>query len=266
MSWMAAPSDPLATTAVRLVKGSARVTVLRVVVSRICMSARPARSNSPWYRPASPSRPRRHRAHDLLGTGGAPRNTRLIHAGLDAGNRPPSAVEWRSARSVGCAVRCRVAVLYSAIGVFQWLCRRPFVLISTDPGTAYREGWRVRWWDFLFYASFGVVVTSSVLIAGVLLVFSYLIVLALAGILLGGRIGARLLIGWVFATLVSVAAMAASATLDLPTGATVVCAFGTALLALGIWVQLTGRPAHVMGPWALDPSSNAVPGVLQERG
>ena len=50
----------------------------------------------------------------------------------------------------------------------------------------------MRGWDFLFYASFGVVVTSSVRIAGVLLVFSYLIVPALAGILLGGSIGARL--------------------------------------------------------------------------
>ncbi len=135
----------------------------------------------------------------------------------------------------------KVAVLYSAIGVFHWLCRRPFFLISTDPGAAYREGWRVRWWDFLFYASFGVVVTSSVRIAGVLLVFSYLIVPALAATILGGRIGARLLIGWGFGTAVSVLAMLASATLDLPTGATVVCAFGLALLVLGVAVKLGAR-------------------------
>src|SRR5262249_21986374 len=99
-----------------------------------------------------------------------------------------------------------VAVLYSAIGVFHWLCRRAFFLISTDPLRAYREGWRVRGWDFLFYASFGVVVTSSVRIAGVLLVFSYLIVPALAGIMLGIRVGARLMIGWAFGTAVSVIA------------------------------------------------------------
>ena len=62
--------------------------------------------------------------------------------------------------------RClKVAVLYGAVGVFHWLCRRPFFLISTDPAGAYRAGWRVRLWDFLFYASFGVVVTSSVRIA-----------------------------------------------------------------------------------------------------
>jgi zinc/manganese transport system permease protein len=140
----------------------------------------------------------------------------------------------------------KVAVLYSAIGVFHWLCRRPFFLISTDPASAYREGWRVRLWDFLFYASFGVVVTSSVRIAGVLLVFSYLIVPALAGILLGGSIGGRLAIGWAFGTAVSVIAMLASAVLDLPTGATVVCAFGATLLVLGVFMQLTGRRPSTM--------------------
>ena len=128
----------------------------------------------------------------------------------------------------------KVAVLYGAIGVFHWLCRRAFFLISTDPRRAYRDGWRVRWWDFLFYASFGVVVTSSVRIAGVLLVFSYLIVPALAGIMLGRTVAQKLLIGWAFGTLVSVIGMVASASFDLPTGATVVCAFGITLIAL--WV------------------------------
>ena len=140
----------------------------------------------------------------------------------------------------------KVAALYGVIGVFHWLCRRPFFLISTDPAAAYGAGWRVRGWDFLFYASFGVVVTSSVRIAGVLLVFSYLIVPALAGILLGGGIATRLFIGWAFGTGVSVLAMIASATLDLPTGATVVCAFGVTLLALGVFVKLAGRPVRTM--------------------
>src|SRR5262247_1135269 len=149
----------------------------------------------------------------------------------------------------------KVAVLYAFIGIFHWLCRRPFFLISTDPARAGREGWRVRGWDFLFYASFGVVVTSSVRIAGVLLVFSYLIVPALAGILIGGGIGVRLLIGWVFGTLVSVIAMLASAALDLPTGATVVCAFGLTLLALGAVVKLTGWRGH-LGAAALTPAAS----------
>lgn len=124
----------------------------------------------------------------------------------------------------------KVGALYAVVGVFHWLCWRPFMLISTDPEAAFREGWRVRLWDLLFYASFGLVVTSSVRIAGVLLVFSYLIVPALAGGALGGRLSTRLMVGWVFGALVSLVGMLGSALLDLPTGATVVCVFGLLLM------------------------------------
>jgi zinc/manganese transport system permease protein len=134
----------------------------------------------------------------------------------------------------------KVAALYGTVGLFHWLGRRPLFLISTDPERAFREGWRLRLWDFAFYASFGVVVTSSVRIAGVLLVFSYLIVPALAGIVIGGTVTSKLLIGWGFGTLVSVIGVIASAALDLPTGATVVCAFGVTLIALG-GVYRSGR-------------------------
>jgi zinc/manganese transport system permease protein len=134
----------------------------------------------------------------------------------------------------------QVAALYAAVGFLHWCCRRPFFLISTDPGRAFRESWRVRRWDFLFYASFGLVVTTSVRVAGVLLVFSYLIVPALAGITVGGTITQRLLVGWAFGTLVSVLGMVASALLDLPTGATVVCAFGATLVALWGWRRFAG--------------------------
>ena len=132
----------------------------------------------------------------------------------------------------------RIAGLYALVGVFHWACRRPFFLISVDPDAAFRAGWRVRLWDFLFYASFGLVVTSSVRVAGVLLVFSYLIVPALAGLVRGGTVGARLLVGWAFGALVSLLGILASALLDLPTGATVACVFGLLLL---LWSGLA-RP------------------------
>jgi zinc/manganese transport system permease protein len=125
-----------------------------------------------------------------------------------------------------------VGAIYLGIGLLHWLCRRAFLLISTDPDAAFAQGWRVRLWDLVFYASFGVVVTTSVRIAGVLLVFSYLIVPALAGSLLGGTLATRLLVGWGLGALVSVIGMVASASLDLPTGATIVCAFGLTLVAL----------------------------------
>jgi zinc/manganese transport system permease protein len=162
-------------------------------------------------------------------------------------DRGPHGAEHLRGMLVGSILSARleevveVALLYAAVGALHWLCRRPFLLISIDPDAAYREGWRVRWWDFLFYVSFAMVVTSSVRIAGVLLVFSYLIVPALAGILSGGSFAKRLLTGWVFGAAVSVVAVVASAVLDLPTGATVVCAFGLALLVRWPLARALGR-------------------------
>lgn len=153
-------------------------------------------------------------------------------------DRAPHGAEHVRAMLVGNILTVRgeevlhVAVLYGAVGLVHWLCRRPFLLISFDPEQAYREGLRVRGWDLLFYATFGVVVTSSVRIAGVLLVFSYLIVPAFAGLALRAPLATRLVTGWAFGALVSVLGIVASAGLDLPTGATVVCVFGAALLAL----------------------------------
>src|SRR5437879_6646185 len=89
--------------------------------------------------------------------------------------------------------------LFAAVGVFHFIFRSNFLLVSFDRDGAYQKGLRVRWWDFLFYALFGLVVTSFVRIAGVLLVFSYLIVPAVCGINLANRIGNRLVIGWVIA-------------------------------------------------------------------
>ncbi len=176
----------------------------------------------------------------------------IVYAVASAGavllaDRAPHGGEHVRAMLVGSllAVRPRdvaeVAALYALVGALHCLCRRPFFLISTDPDAAFRGGWRVRLWDFVFYASFGVVVTSSVRIAGVLLVFSYLIVPALAGVVLGGGVGARLAIGWGFGTVVSVIGILASAALDLPTGAAVVCVFGLALLVLAAGARLLGR-------------------------
>jgi zinc/manganese transport system permease protein len=126
----------------------------------------------------------------------------------------------------------KTALLYVAIGVFHFLFRRQFLMISTDPRGAERQGLSIRLWDFLFYASFGFVVTSSVSIAGVLLVFCYLIVPSVGAMLYAVRIGPRLAIGWTMGTLVSGIGIYLSLLLDLPTGATIVCTFGAALLLM----------------------------------
>jgi zinc/manganese transport system permease protein len=131
-----------------------------------------------------------------------------------------------------------LALLYAPIGVLHWLVRRPLLDISFDPdGAGARRA--VRGWDFVFYASFGVVVTSSVRLAGVLLVFAYLVVPATAAAALASSARGRLLAGWAFGVLVSVGGLAASWTWDLPTGATVVVAFG--VLVLGVGAALAAR-------------------------
>jgi len=135
-------------------------------------------------------------------------------------------VSWHEVRET--------ALLYGAIGLFHYLCRRKFLLISLDPKRAEAEGVSVRRWDFLFYASFGFVVTSSVGIAGVLLVFCYLIVPSVGAMLYAERIGPRLAIGWTMGTLVSALGVYLSLQMDLPTGATIVCTFGVVLVAMAL--------------------------------
>jgi zinc/manganese transport system permease protein len=126
----------------------------------------------------------------------------------------------------------RTALLYGAIGLFHYLFRRKFLLISIDPKAAEAQGISIRFWDFMFYASFGFVVTSSVAIAGVLLVFCYLIVPSVGAMLFADRIGRRLAIGWTMGTLVSALGVYLSVVLDLPTGATIVCTFGGVLVLM----------------------------------
>jgi len=143
----------------------------------------------------------------------------------------------------------KTALLYGAVGVFHYVFRRQFFAISLDhrqAGHASAQGLSVPFWDFLFYASFGFVVTSSVSIAGVLLVFCYLIVPSVAAMLYADSIGKRLAIGWSMGTLVSALGVYLSLKLDLPTGATIVVTFGLVLI-----IMAAVRPL-------IQPSPNAV--------
>jgi zinc/manganese transport system permease protein len=124
------------------------------------------------------------------------------------------------------------AVLYGAVGIFHYVFRKQFLAISRSHGNPESTGLNYRLWDFLFYASFGFVVTSSVAIAGVLLVFCYLIVPSVAAMLYAEDIGPRLAIGWTMGTVVSALGVWLSLKLDLPTGATIVCTFGLVLILM----------------------------------
>jgi zinc/manganese transport system permease protein len=134
------------------------------------------------------------------------------------------AVSWPEVR--------KTAILYALVGIFHYIFRKKFLLISMNHDKTEGLGFSVRFWDFLFYASFGFVVTSSVAIAGVLLVFCYLIVPSVGAMLFADRIGPRLAIGWTMGTLVSALGCYLSVQLDTPTGATIVVTFGGVLVVM----------------------------------
>jgi zinc/manganese transport system permease protein len=141
----------------------------------------------------------------------------------------------------------KTAALYGAIGLFHYVFRRKFLAISMSHEKAEAAGLSVRFWDFLFYASFGFVVTSSVSIAGVLLVFCYLIVPSVAAMLYADRVGTRLAIGWTMGTIVSALGVYLSLVLDLPTGATIVVTFGAVLALMAAVRPLIKRSLGVAG-------------------
>lgn len=126
----------------------------------------------------------------------------------------------------------RALGVYVLVGVLHWIWRRPFLWVSA--GGSGMEPAAVRGWDFLFYATFGVVISVSVPIAGVLLVFSFLIVPAVCAVLLATSFSARLLVAWSVGFGVSAIGCTLSYLLDLPTGAAVVCTFGAGLALLGV--------------------------------
>jgi zinc/manganese transport system permease protein len=151
--------------------------------------------------------------------------------------------------AVSWAEVAKTAALYGAIGIFHFVFRHQFLTISmthhhdTHHHDVEDPKLNVRFWDFLFYASFGFVVTSSVSIAGVLLVFCYLIVPSVGAMLYAESIGRRLAIGWTMGTIVSAIGVYASLQLDLPTGATIVCTFGIALAIMALVRPVVRRAA-----------------------
>jgi zinc/manganese transport system permease protein len=145
--------------------------------------------------------------------------------------------------SVSWSELAKTAALYVVIGALHWILRKKFLLISLDEAEAERQGVSIRFWDFLFYVTFGFVVTSSVPIAGVLLVFSYLIVPAVSAMLFSNRTGVRLAIGWSMGAIVTAIAVYLSYVFDLPTGATIVTSLGVSLVLLAGVRRLVGvRP------------------------
>jgi zinc/manganese transport system permease protein len=135
----------------------------------------------------------------------------------------------------------KTAIIYTAVGALHFVVRKPLFAISEDADAAEKAGYRVFWWDVLFYATFGVVVTSSVRIAGVLLVFALLVIPSVAGVLASDRSGMRLLVGWSFGLVGSIAGLITAFKLDLPAAPAVLAVMALMLTVHGVAVKVGRR-------------------------
>ncbi len=132
----------------------------------------------------------------------------------------------------------RTAILYVVIGIAHFLLRKPFFEITNDPKGAEERGRRLFWWDLAFYAMFGFVVTSSVQIAGVLLVFGFLVIPAVAGLMATQRTSAALAVGWIFGLIGSFVGLIGSIEFDLPAAPSILVSLAGLLVLLGIGLSL----------------------------
>jgi zinc/manganese transport system permease protein len=144
---------------------------------------------------------------------------------------------WVTWADVGVA-----AAVYAGIGAVHFVFRKRFMLISDDPEVAFRAGLNVRMWDFLFYMTFGAVITFSTRVAGVLLVFVFLVAPAILAFMLTDRLWLQLVIGWATGTVVTVSGLYLSWVLDLPSGPAVIAFYGLALLTGGVVILLLRSP------------------------
>ncbi len=130
------------------------------------------------------------------------------------------------------------AIVYSLVGIFHFIFRKKFILISENPEKAEASGMNVRFWDFLFYVSFGIVITHSVGTAGVLLVFVFLVVPAITSMMLTDVLWKQLVIGWTMGVFVTVTGLYISYIADLPSGPTVVAFYGAVLTIVAVLIYL----------------------------
>lgn len=149
--------------------------------------------------------------------------------------------------TVGPQEVAKLAALYSVIGAVHWLLRRPLLAASFDAARKHGAPGQVFLWDVIFYGSFALVVTSSVRIAGVLLVFSYLIVPAAIAGLFASSVRGKLMIGWALGAGITAVGLGASWIADLPTGPAIVAAFGATTAAVALGFALWRASFLIMG-------------------
>lgn len=153
------------------------------------------------------------------------------------------------------------ALLYGAILAFHWFFRKPFHAISTDPEQAAKNGLKVARWDLAFYGTFAFVITSSVKIAGVLLVFTLLIAPAVCGALFTENFRRRLFIGWAASIAAAIGGLMLSAHFDWPPAPSIICVYMAILVGCAAAAQLLHAPNRATAAVRI-AASGAVIGAL----
>jgi zinc/manganese transport system permease protein len=148
--------------------------------------------------------------------------------------------------TVNPATVLKTGAIYALIGIVHFILRRPLFEITNDAGAARRAGRNLFGWDVFFYATFGIVVTSSVRIAGVLLVFGLLVIPSVAGVLASARTGVRLAVGWAFALGCSAAGLLVAFGLNTPAAPTILAVMTIGLMLHGsaMWILRRARVAR----------------------
>jgi zinc/manganese transport system permease protein len=124
----------------------------------------------------------------------------------------------------------RDLVVFALVGLLHYILRRQLVLVTEDPGEAFRRGLAVRTWDFIFYATFAVVITLAVGVGGVLVVFTYLVAPAILAVSASTSWAMRLAVAWTAGLMASAFGLGASYLWDFPAGPAVVCMLGLFLV------------------------------------
>jgi zinc/manganese transport system permease protein len=126
------------------------------------------------------------------------------------------------------------AAVFAAVGICFYIFRKPFRNISDDYEGAVAAGYNTVAWDFLFYALVGIVITIAVRVAGVVVVFTFLIIPATLSAVFASSWTARLLIAWGAGAVSAAVGLLFAERFDFSVGPAIALFLGEALVVVGL--------------------------------
>jgi len=121
-------------------------------------------------------------------------------------------------------------LVFSAVGACFYFFRKPLNRLSNNYQKAHAEGLKTAMWDFVFYMLLGIVITLTVQMAGIVVVFAFLIIPSTISALFSSHWGIRMLIGWAVTAVASVSGLLFAYYLDFSIGPAVALFLGGELI------------------------------------